>query len=505
MLPHQLFNIAFYLTGVAVLVLFGRFNWLIRTTVAFPVGVGVWCIGMTACIVLPITLSGLNAGLCTLALLIAFGIIYKPSFTKEYRKFIDNWPICIGLLVFFGVLIIGITWFFYHHNYTYFSADSWKYIFFGDMIAKIGSIPEAYSGNLNRFTAVIPLLTAMGRLIGIPFFPFTLFPAYGVGLIVVLTVIVWFKTRGGVKNDYLGWIMGALAMVLCISTPDFYVYAFYVNEHMLAGINFLIVIAGILEYAKDGQLKWLRLAGLCMGVLTLQRAEMLLFGFLPFCLLMTTTQKRKIVLTYLLPFLCIAIVWEFLKKFNYMYTPLLGRGALLYQGGLLLCYVIAAWFLGNRHLKKIFQSADKIVAAALAIILVLTIFLSMVTTFADPIKAIAMLAKILFLPSENWFCEWGLSWYFIFSVFLLDLLFFRTPYRGLRLLLINIFSARILLYSFPGIFPGLSHLNSGSRLLMHFFPVFILYAAMVLAYRFRLRLESRGTSRTTEKPVHVNL
>jgi hypothetical protein len=502
LLSHQLFNIAFYFTGVAVLVSLGRFNWLIRTALAFPVGVTTWGVGMTMCIIFPITLSGFNAGLCTLSLLIVFGIIYKPSFTGEYRKFIGAWPICVGLLFFFGALIIGITWFFYHHNYTYSSPDSWRYIFFGDMIAKIGTVPPEYTGYLDEFTIIIPLLTATGRFIGINFFPFTLFPAYGVSLIIVLAVVIWLKVSGDFKKTYNRWIIISLAVALCISTPVFIVHAFYVNEHMLAGINFLIVIAGIHEYTKDGQLKWLRLAGLCMGVLTLQRAEMLLFGFLPFCMLLRATQERRIALSYLLPFLYIAIGWEFYKKFSYMETPLLGRGALLYQGGLLMCYIAATCLIGNHSLKKIYRHAEYIVAAALAAILVFAIILSGEKTFADPVNALVMLAKVLFMQPGEKFCEWGLSWYFIFSVFLLDLLFVRTPHKGLRLLLINTFLIRILLYSFPGVFPGLSHLSSGSRLLMHFFPVFIMYAFMVVSYRFRLWIESKESDRSTKTPIH---
>jgi hypothetical protein len=492
----------FNFTGIAVLVSLGRFSWLIRTTMAFPVGVGVWGIGMAVCIVLPIALSGLNTVLCTLALPILFSIIYKTNFRKECRIFIDDWQVCSGLLIFFGLLIIGITWFIYFHNYTYFSPDSWRYIFFGDMIAKIGDIPPEHTRNLDEFTAIIPLLTATGRFIGIPFFPFTLFPAYGVGLIVVLTIVIWHKVSSDFKDHYYGWVISALAGAFCISTPVFLVYSFYVNEHILAGINFLIVIVGIHEYAKNGQLKWLRLSGLCMGVLTLQRSEMLLFGVLPFCMLLTASQDRRILLTYLLPFLCISIGWEFYKKITYIYTPLLGRGALLYQGGLLLYYVTAVWFAGNRHIKNLNQYADKILAAALAAILLFAVFLSVITSFTNPIKAMTLLIKVLFLPAENEFCKWGLSWFFIFSVFFMDLLFFRTPYGGLRFLLLNILLTRILLYSFPGIFPGLAHLSSGARILMHFFPVFILYASMVVSYRLREHLESREILRLTNVPVN---
>ena len=481
MLSHLLFNLTFYSLGLAFLFVLGRFDWRFRCALAFPIGVGLWGVSSGLCIVFRVNLTGLNAGLVSIVLLCILVGCYRPELAVEYKICRNKWPSCLGHFLFFSVLIIVATWFSFHHNYMFFSADTWRYIFFGDMIGKIGAIPPEHTRNLDEFTALIPLLTATGRSFGINFLPFTLFPLYGISLLIALIVLTWVKVRESVDQYLHRSMLCLFTALLCVSTPVFLAHAYYVNEHMLAGINFLIVVVSIHEYTKNEQIKWLRLAGFCMGILTLQRAEMTLFGFLPLCLLISFTQKRAVVISYLLPFLCIAYGWEIYKKITYNYTPLLARGALLYQGGLLFCYVLTVWLIGKKGLKKSVKHVASLLAVFFLAIMVASIFFAGDKSFADPMTALTELGKILFMQPQNMYCEWGLSWYFIFSIILLDFLVLRTPNNGLRMLLINILMIRILLYSFPGIFPGLIHDSSGSRILMHFFPVFILYGSMVVA------------------------
>jgi hypothetical protein len=479
---HLFFSLWLYVWGVFFLTAVGRFDWPVRGAMAFVAGVGVWTLGAVTCLVLRLELSVANTAFLSFLLICTLGFFRKAHIEADLERFRVRPVSCFGWILLFGVVVASVTCFSYCYNFSNLSPDSWQSVAIGGMIGKIGMYPPEYTGLLDEFTILLPIMTVSGLQLGMDFLPFTLFPMYGASLLTVLFVLTLRATRFDGRKLSSRILLSIVAAGICMSTPVFMVHSYYVNEHMLAGINFLIVIAGVNEYLQTGETRWLRLAGFCLGILTLQRSEMILFGALPFCLLLSGTQDRKTVGAYLLPFLFIAYGWELFKKLenHTAATSMLSRDSLMFQGILLLCYLGIYFGLWSGIGRKIAKRSFWILTGLLVAVLAGSVAFSGDGSLADPIKAAGELCRILFTGIDQKFCKWGWSWFLLLGLFLLDVVFLRSVHRGLRMIFVNVFLLRILLYSFPGIFPKLNHLSSGSRILMHFFPAFILYASLVV-------------------------
>ncbi|MBT6438779.1 MAG: hypothetical protein HOK72_03665, partial [Flavobacteriales bacterium] len=422
-----IYNLMLFVMGYIFLFGLSSIGRLYRCVISYVIGLALWGIVSTLIIFSQVKLN-IYSVMCMYFM--SVGILYYSKFRNlEFKRWKDEFLVCgVGCVV-----MILLTLFFYKNNFITLSPDSYQYVFYGWRIEEVGYFNEnlyewGVGGAYDLRMPFLPSIYAGSRMVGVDFF-YTCFPIAGMGLLLLLPCTV-FELSSDAKISKIVWAsIGILSCLTLLTIPTFWEQIFYVNNHLLVSIYFLISFASILFFDKESRNDWLVLAAICLGVSILQRQEMFVFASSVILLLLCCSNlNRKDYAVFLGIFTIVVLPWIILR------ITITEPGAPSTGGGLLQLSILCLYLLSYFVIHFVFfrttlsHNFGKIFFSVLVIFLV--IFLKMET---DPLTA--SINGVLTLMGSDHYVRvyWGITWLVLILCALTDVMILKSE-RGMKFL-----------------------------------------------------------------------
>lgn len=350
-------------------------------------------------------------------------------------------------------------------------------------ISNNGTFPLDLPGKdffLNARMVQLPSLMAIADLFDVDLY-LSLFPLLAFYLVFFTLLVVHsqleslslsFPIRSGL----------ILASLLFFGVPAYLYHSFYFHTNLLTACYYCAGIFAIFYYIKTPRPEWVFLAAVFLAATTLTRISMLYFVFIPITILIGLKKPdNRHFFLFLIPFVLITYGWQLFR------LSLVGLdtgyhnigGAEL--GSLPLLLILAVFTVSDKLYHRITRHSPLIAVIGLLILLA-----SLAVKYPSGLtECMSYLYKILFfnLGQAGW--GWGWFWALFVIVFFADLPRNKFPEeKALCYVLLMFALFRVIIYTTPMV-SGDSNVFSGSRILLHIFPVAVSYLIIALGNRLK--------------------
>jgi hypothetical protein len=410
----------------------------------------------------PLSLTSIMGSLLAITLLLGLFHLYRSTFNRR-----DAVVLAI-ILCGFTLTALALS----YRDFMVSSNDSLAVQRLGEILAYTGTIDEHFEvlGERGIFVA---LMQAVASMLGLPYcavlYPCLMFP--------MLTCFVYFGRTilldAGLASGQatLFSILGAA----CLATSPFTVWnAYYLNTHLASALYLLLCLGSITIASLKQDGRWLLFAALSCITLSLLRHESIILAtaILLFFLPVTDCSHRAKV-WFAVCVTAVAIPW-----YGYLYAlfapgKFLNEKLFVILGGLVAASLLIC--MSRRDYVSVFLNRLP------GIVVVTGILVLMIMFSARPEHMMKSLNSIISNLFEG-HGYWGKEWFFVVPMLLLALVFpsesaLRKP---LLYFIASYFLLMLMLVYFRGAY-RVSHWDSANRMLIHIFPVTLLYLTVQLS------------------------
>lgn len=424
------------------------------------------------------------------ALLTLFRRQYIESVKLIYRG--RRWKNLINIYLLSFIVIGFIT---LHLNYISVTADSLQYYSLAKIFHYYGHFEQGTSDVLRWFQSVrLPLFTAVhsfSYLLGIDvyysFSPVTSF------FLVLFFVFFCFDEFRSQEYALAGTIWFLLSIFLLCSSVMYLMHSFYYHSNLTVAAYFSAAFFLLILHIKQKNLSFFLFACAFLAATVLIRKEMFVFSLLPifFCLYFSDQYNLRIRLIGLAVFLLIGYPWSVWGSLQ-VFTAGCGAMEKYNEGHGSIILPLFALFLAIpaflTPIPKLFRKYSHFVILGSLLFLVI-----IVLCFKRPelTKAAKELSSLIFTNNG----KWNIFWYCVAASIVLYycIMFLNAKANSSNCLGINQFTAilnftfsviicfflfRVLLYTVFNSPKSKSFLNSGNRVLLHFYPVAVYFCCL---------------------------